>query len=157
MERERDKVKKPFNNVCLGGTFDHLHDGHRKLLAKAFSMANHVYIGLTTDALLTHKRYKDKIESYEKRKTELEMFIIEDLLQSIDSFTIIPLDDPFGSTISDPDLDAIICSYETYRGCVKINEIRKKNGLDPITTIIIPLTLNSLGEKLSSTDIRARI
>ena len=55
-------IEKPFKRVCLGGTFDHLHDGHRNLLKRAASMGVHVFIGLSTDALLKSKKHRDKIQ-----------------------------------------------------------------------------------------------
>lgn len=147
--------EKLFNKVCLGGTFDHLHKGHQNLLRTAFRMGNHISIGLTIDSLIKHKKHHSKIQSYKDRKRNLEIFIKNELLQSENSFIIDPLNDPFGTTISDPRLNAIVCSQETYRVCIKINEIRIRKGLKPIIIIIIPLTLNSSGKKLSSSDIRA--
>ena len=46
---------KPFNLIGLGGSFDHLHDGHRFLLETATKLANHMTIGLTTDEMIKHK------------------------------------------------------------------------------------------------------
>jgi pantetheine-phosphate adenylyltransferase len=153
-----DSLKtKPFNKVCLGGTFDHLHQGHKELLKMAFKMGIHVSIGLTKDSLLINKKYSEKIQTYEKRKKNLEFFIEKCLRQTFDFYTIIPLNDPLGPVISETDIEAIVCSHETYRGCIKINEIRFKLGLTPLVIIIIPLFLNKLGKKLSSTDIRAEL
>jgi len=149
--------KKPFQKVCLGGTFDHLHEGHRNLLKTAFQLGCHVAIGITTETLLRHKKHHSMIQSYENRKKNLRDLLIQEFNFAPHTFTILPLKDPFGPAIEEPDLEAQICSQETYRGCMKINEIRMRKGLTPTKIIIIPLTLNSSGTKLSSTDIRTEI
>lgn len=42
------KPKKTFDHVCIGGTFDHLHVGHRYLLTCALKITNEkLTIGLT--------------------------------------------------------------------------------------------------------------
>ena len=44
-----------YDIVALGGTFDIIHDGHMKLLSKAFSISNKAIIGLTSDELAAKK------------------------------------------------------------------------------------------------------
>ena len=149
--------RENFGTVALGGTFDHLHKGHQNLLRTAFKISNHIVIGLTTDSLLIHKKHYKLIQSYEEREVSLKRFINKEYYLSEKIFSIIPLKDLFGPAISEPKIDVLVCSNETYRGCLKINQIRINNGLKPVMIMIIPLTLNSSGKKLSSTDIRAEI
>ncbi|GAG97631.1 unnamed protein product, partial [marine sediment metagenome] len=40
----------------MGGTFDHLHEGHKFLLKTALSISEYVEIGLTTQKLLEKKK-----------------------------------------------------------------------------------------------------
>ena len=47
-----------YDIVALGGTFDIIHDGHMKLLNKAFSISNKAIIGLTSDELAAKKGKK---------------------------------------------------------------------------------------------------
>lgn len=44
--------------IALGGTFDHLHNGHKLLLSQAMLCSNsRILCGVTTDALLKKKAY----------------------------------------------------------------------------------------------------
>ena len=52
--------QKPFKFVCLGGTFDHLHEGHKNLLKMAKKMGSHILIGLTSDEIVKHKKHSNK-------------------------------------------------------------------------------------------------
>lgn len=52
----------------MGGTFDHLHIGHKLLLKTAFSISRKVVIGLTAEEMLNNKKYKSKLEDYKTRK-----------------------------------------------------------------------------------------
>jgi pantetheine-phosphate adenylyltransferase len=140
--------------VGLGGSFDHLHDGHKELLRTAFRIGKHVAIALTTSNLLKSKVCKENLEEFEVREKNLRNFIENDLKIDEDDYSIIPLNDPFGPAITNKDLEAHISSVETHAIALKINELRIKNGLNPMVLIIIPLIKNKDGKKLSSTDIR---
>ncbi len=62
--------------VCLGGTFDILHKGHKKLLDKAFKIAGKngfVFIGLTTNKITKTK----KIGKIKDRQKKLEDYLIK--------------------------------------------------------------------------------
>lgn len=148
---------KPFNCVCLGGTFDHLHQGHKSLLKVAFKMGFHVAIGLATKILFSHKKYHNIIQPYEVRKDAIEDYISSELKISNYAYQFIPLEDPFGPAVENPQIDAQICSQETYRGCIEINKIRRKRGIKPTKIVIVPLIRDSSGEKVSSTKIRTSI
>ena len=47
----------------MGGTFDHLHDGHKYLLDTAFSLGQEVHIGLTTEKMFSRKKLSGKNSS----------------------------------------------------------------------------------------------
>jgi cytidyltransferase-like protein len=157
MPKATERRNYPFELVGLAGTFDHLHVGHRKLLTMAFKQGQKVAIGLTTDELLINKQYKDKIQSYDIREKCLRDFIEKELNVSWKYYNIIPLNDPFGPAITEPNLEAHISSEETYQGAMKINEMRIKNKLKPLVLIIIPLETDTNGIKISSTEIRKNI
>jgi len=45
-----------YEAVCLGGTFDHMHLGHKLLLSKALLCTKkRILVGVTTDVLLKKK------------------------------------------------------------------------------------------------------
>ena len=157
-EIENREVKEfPFKLVGLGGCFDHLHDGHKELLRTAFKLGKNVAIGLTTEELQKSKECKNAIESYSDREGNLQNFIENELGIIAKFYSVIPLKDPFGPAITEVELEAHVSSIETHRGALLINERRLQNGLKPLILVIIPLVLNELGEKISSTTIRKSI
>ncbi len=146
-----------FNFAGLGGTFDHLHEGHKMLLRTAFKIANHVAIAVCTDKLLQNKRDKHLIESYEKRVKNIEDFLQKELDIPKNSYEIIPLDDPFGPAITSNDLEVHVSSEETIENAKKINQIRIQKGLKPLYLLMIPLLLDEHGKKISSSEIREKL
>ena len=65
-----------YKEVVLGGTFDHMHSGHRLLLAAASLICDkRITVGLSEGPLLQRKVLKELIESFQDRKRKLEEFI----------------------------------------------------------------------------------
>lgn len=65
-----------YKEVVLGGTFDHMHSGHRLLLAAASLICDkRISVGLSEGPLLQRKILKELIESFQDRKRKLEEFI----------------------------------------------------------------------------------
>jgi len=143
-----------YDLIGLGGTFDQFHLGHADLIRTAFRYGKHVAIGLSTEKLLENKILKNKIQSYSQREENLKLYIHKEIGVSEQYYTIIPLKDPFGPAITDKNLQAHVSSMETYKIAIKINEIRIKNGLQPLVLIIIPIILDKFGSKYSSSRIR---
>lgn len=139
----------------MGGTFDHLHEGHKSLIKTALSISNNIVIGLTTEKLLKNKKAASKLENYETRKRNLEDFI--KAIADINRIQIIELNDIYGPPINEPDYDGIVVSQETYKVAVKINEIRESNGFKPLIVIVIPIIKDENNQKISSTSIREKI
>jgi len=143
------------NLVGTGGTFDHLHDGHKLLIETALKVSNKVVIGLTTQKMLKRKKYASKIEDYETRKKNIENFISS--IADLDRVEIIELDNPYGPPIKEPDYEGIIASQETFLNAVRLNELRVANGFKPLIVILIPMIMGKSDRRLSSTDIRAKL
>ncbi|MEM2923336.1 MAG: pantetheine-phosphate adenylyltransferase [Candidatus Nitrosocaldus sp.] len=138
--------------VAVGGTFDIVHKGHIALLDKAFEVGEHVVIGVTSDALVA-KMGKSIVNDYSRRVRNLSSMLSN--RYSSRRFDIIMLDDEFGPTLTDPDIEAIVVSRETMHKCERLNEIREANGMRPLHVIAIDLLLADDGERISSSRIRA--
>lgn len=61
--------------AAVGGTFDHLHKGHERLLSETASLGLPMVVGLTTQVLLGGKKYKEYLEDYETRKSNVEQYL----------------------------------------------------------------------------------
>ena len=138
---------KKYSKVAVGGTFDKFHDGHKKLLSTAFEIGEKVEIGVTSDAF---GGLKGNIDSCEERIGNLNSFFSDKR-----NFVVLPLDDPYGHTISDSEFDAIVVSEETEPTAVEINKIRTSKGMDPIDIVVVSFVLAYDGTPISSTRIRS--
>jgi pantetheine-phosphate adenylyltransferase len=137
-------MEKSSKKVVLGGTFDILHKGHEALLKKAFSLGK-VFIGLTSDSF-AKKLKKRKVESFRKRKRELENFIKKKFKKRAKIFKI---DDKFGPTLK-KDFDYIVVSPETYKNAVEINKERLKKKKKLIEIVEIDFVLADDGKPISA-------
>lgn len=90
---------------------------------------------------------------------------VRDFLNDIDNtliYEIVPIQDPFGPTASDPDLDLIVVSSETMKGGEKVNEIRRGKNFRELAIYSIPLVeikevLKEKEKKVSSSNQRMDI
>jgi len=145
--------KRPFPEVAVGGTFDALHRGHKILLRTAFRAGDRVLIGLSRNGFVRRLRKSHHVDPYPRRKRELVHFLRKEGLA--DRFEIVPLDDPYGPTIVDSSVDAVIVSRMTKKTADKINTIRRRRGLKPLPVVSISMVLAEDFEPISSTRIRA--
>ena len=135
----------------VGGTFDPLHDGHKRLLDRSFSIAGpdgYVVIGLTTDSFASKKVHP--IRPFSLRKGELEQYITSGNYST--RWLVEPLNDRFGSAIT-ADFDAIVVSEETLPVAVEINKVRKDNKKRKVDIHQISCVLAEDGRWISSTRI----
>jgi pantetheine-phosphate adenylyltransferase len=132
-------VEKEFEVAAVGGTFDEFHKGHRFLLKKAFEVGNHVLIGLCSDDFVKRLRKPHKVLPYETRLEDLKSFLRS--LGVLERAEIIPLNDPYGVTVSRNPIDAIVVSKETESRAREINEKRKSKGMSPLKIVVIDMVL----------------
>src|SRR5450756_2314703 len=104
---------KKFKKVAVGGTFDELHRGHKTLLDKAFEVGDKVVIGLSSDEFVSKMGKPHETASYNERRKELKAYLKE--LGLAERAQIVPLNDPFGLTISGKGLEALVVSKETQK------------------------------------------
>ncbi|XP_077515642.1 bifunctional Phosphopantetheine adenylyltransferase - Dephospho-CoA kinase [Amblyomma americanum] len=149
-----------FESVCLGGTFDRLHLGHKVLLSEAVLHASgKLVVGVTDGDMLKGKLLWELIEPVEMRIRALIEF-----LQDIDStlqYDVIPIYNPYGPTIEDSDLECLYVSEETMKGGRLVNEERARRSMPPMVIRSVGLAedvCRSSGEefKVSSSSLRRR-
>lgn len=139
-------------HVVIGGTFDRLHKGHISYLKTAFENAGRVTIGLSTDKLHSDKEFKQIIQIYNLRKKELLRTIKANWSRI--PVAILPIEDIFGPSTSDPTIDAIVVTEITQQNGKKINAERMKRGLNELKIITYPIIKAQDDLILSSSRIR---
>lgn len=135
----------------VGGTFDPLHDGHKRLISRSFELAGRdgtVIVGLTTDTFASRKVHP--VRKYEQRKAALAGYIREQDFSA--SYRIEPLKDRYGTALDD-DFDALVVSEETLPMAHEINQLRKEKGKRKVDIHQITCVLADDGRWISSTRI----
>lgn len=137
--------------VMVGGTFDPLHDGHKRLVSRSFELAGSrgsVTIGLTTDLFASRKSHP--VRPFPERRASLEDFITK--CRFLAAWSIEPLNDRYGSAI-DTEFDALVVSEETLPIAREINRIRREKGRQKVDIHQITCVLADDGHWISSTRI----
>lgn len=85
--RQPKHSAKSYTTVCLGGTFDHLHPGHKLFLHAAILLLNlqdnpsdeeppcELVVGISSDELLAKKKYADQLQSWDVRSRSVINFL----------------------------------------------------------------------------------
>jgi phosphopantetheine adenylyltransferase len=200
-----DNVLGSHSSVAVGGTFDHLHAGHKLLLtatalalyAAAPARQRRLVVGITGDELLKNKKYAEYLGSWEQRASD-----VVDFLKTILSFArpqhqdqeaitkqfnepvvnghaiyttlrscaitieCVEIQDPFGPTITDENITALVVSGETRSGGQAVNSKREEKGWAPLEVFEVdvldateegaenPSKVEDFTSKISSTAIR---
>lgn len=138
--------------AIVGGTFDHFHKGHKKLLDTSFEKAKQVIVGISKPPLYEHKILASAIESYETREQS-----VREYLQSkgwLDRATIIPITDIFGNSLQVPEIEAIVVSNENLPAVEIINKKRQEIGFNQLHIEIVPDVFATDGTMITSERIR---
>ena len=195
-------------SIAVGGTFDHLHAGHKLLLTATAALLEPqlgsetrrkrcLTIGVTGDELLKNKKYTECLQTWEERQNAVYQFLLSlivfnklsDTMKRIEQFSdnvpngraihyefytgliikCVEISDPFGPTITDESISALVISGETRAGGKAVNDKRTSKGWQALEVFEVDVldqstdegTMEDVGKdfqgKISSTDIRRRL
>ena len=140
--------------VCVGGTFNIFHEGHKRLLDKCLELAGDngsVHIGITVGDLINHKK---NVNSYEFRKKSILDYIFSNKYKIM--VEVLPIDTKYGFAV-DMDYEVIVVSPETKINAEEINKKRRKLGKKNLRIVEIPFVLADDGKPISSTRILEKV
>ncbi len=142
-----------FQHVVCGGTFDHLHLGHKQLLSACFESGKEVTIGITSGAMVRHKPYYYSLQSYMLRKRNVLEFAAEQKKE----VKIVQIEDIYGPTAKNSTFEALFVTEETLPGAKAINNMRIEVGMKPLFVQLVPFVLDEYGDRITSERIRQGI
>jgi pantetheine-phosphate adenylyltransferase len=137
--------------VAIGGTFNEIHYGHLILIYTALKYGEKVLIGVTGDEFVKTLSKSHPVKPYNERIGRLRSMLSS--RNWLNRCEIVMLNDPYGPTIEEPSIEALVVSPMTYTRAIEINEIRLKKGLKLLEVIVCPLVVADDGKPISSTRI----
>jgi pantetheine-phosphate adenylyltransferase len=107
--------------------------------------------------MLQSKKHKEWLEPIEKRLGHVQEFCQR--IRPDVNVSVVPISDPYGPTITDPTMDALVCSQETLKGGHMVNDERRLRNYPPLVLRVIDVISPgddqfSMTDKISSTWIR---
>jgi cytidyltransferase-like protein len=137
-------VSYAFTFASVGGTFNHLHDGHIEYLELAFHLATRVRIYLTSDEL-AQKAKPYSVRSFDDRKTVLARYLADSGLS--DRADIEVLDDlewRDTSLLLDEKIDVAVVTPEYYEKFLSLAAERAASA--PLRLVVKTRTKDADGE-----------
>ena len=122
------------------------------MLLKAFEVGEQVVVGLCSDEFVKRMGKPHSTASYKQRLEDLKRFLSEHGF--LERAEIIPLNDPYGVTLSKGCVEALVVSRETEPRALEINLKREKLGLPPLHIVVIEMVPSENHAPISTTRIR---
>jgi pantetheine-phosphate adenylyltransferase len=162
--------------AIVGGTFDHLHPGHKILLSvTAYLCSRKLICGITgscalagflilDDPLLKNKKYAERLEPISIRIENVRKFLT--LIARNLELELVPIRDVYGPTAYDSEISGLVISEETRAGANSVAELRRNKGLQALDVFVIDvignggdgkIAMGKIAKKMSSTKIRQRL
>lgn len=142
-----------YEKVAVGGTWDHLHWGHKLMLTLAtYTAKSVVVVGITSSKLLANKKHANALEDYDVRARNVKKFIWS--LKPVIDVQVYSLDNIYGPTITVEGIEALVVSAETSQGGTQVNEKRKEMNWPALDILEVGIIQGQGKTKLSSTDLR---
>lgn len=145
-------MQRHYKHATVGGTFDRLHEGHKKLIEFAFQKADYVSVAITSDTFAKKKKTAYEIEPYKNRLKSLKQFLTGKNLYERARF--ITLEDIYGTALTDNTLDSIVVTSDTRHNAALINRERTKRGLRPLSVLYMRFVHGPDGKIIHSERIR---
>ena len=136
--------------ICIGGTFNIFHKGHKILLNTAIEKAGidgYLFIGVTSNNMIKSKKYA---LNFEDRKKNITKYLSN--IEINCKIEIKKINDKYGPSITE-DFDGIVVSPETRNTAEEINNRRRKINKKPLLIFEIPFVLADDIKPISSTRI----
>lgn len=142
-----------YQHSILGGTFDHLHAGHKYFINQALRNSQNLTIGLTENGFSKGKPFSFSIEDFGIRKTNLKSYL--DRIKCLNRVKIIPIDNIYGTTLSNKNIDAIYVTSHGFRNAKMINKKRSELNFQPLIISVVVFLRGEDGRVISSSRIRS--
>mmetsp|Transcript_29619 Transcript_29619/g.71280 ORF Transcript_29619/g.71280 Transcript_29619/m.71280 type:complete len:463 (+) Transcript_29619:121-1509(+) len=129
-----------YEKVAVGGTFDGMHYGHRKLLTLAVSSVNprsgQLTVGVTIDDMLQHKKFAEEIPPLKERMAQAKAFVYRLAPGMKNRIRVVAISDEYGPPGTEgagEDFDALVLSHETLENGDLLNQHRIRTlGYKPL-------------------------
>ena len=108
--------------AAVAGTFNILHSGHRRLIEHAFSIADEVYVGISSDAMASSGR--EKVLPLYLRSAALTSY-----LDTLGRYRLFVIEDMYGPDEMMDNVDVLVVSEETASNGRAVNDRRVSRGL----------------------------
>ena len=120
----------------------------------ALLASKQLIIGITSSALLISKAHSTLIQPYGTRERNVKRFL--EIFKPRLDVRCVEIDDPYGPTKDEADIQALVVSRETRSGGEAVNKVRRENGLGELVMFLIDVISPSEMNIQSEGDLKAK-